>query len=154
MGAGKRAYVFEAVVAGAVLPLAVLLIPLSVWLHFYYCEWEVFSNWNGARLPDQSRLLLFVHARETCDIDRAFRFGLLLPVAMLIGGTWTALIAGDYLFCYSVRSSLKMDARTRQLFFTPPQRRFRRFQFSLLALVVLTAFVAIVLKFALAFPPR
>lgn len=161
----RKPYVSEAVVAGAVLPIAILFLPLSVFFHFHYCEWNAPWNSNRAQLSARSKVIPFIHARETCqyqtqdgtieyDIAGAFCFGLLLPVAGLIGGTWTALIACDYLFRYSVASSLKIDPRTGRFFNTPPQRGFRRFQFSLLTLLVLTVFVAVVLKFALAFPRR
>jgi hypothetical protein len=158
MGSRGRSYVIEAIFVGVLLPAGILFIPLSVLIHFHFCEWDVSRNPSTPRLSEASRIVLFIHANENTkvasadgnewDIACAIVAGLLFPAIMLASGIFLVIVAGRMLFrSLGKPPPLVWDRTTEQL--VVPRRQ-QRFQYSLLALMLLTVFLAVAMKFALA----
>jgi hypothetical protein len=150
----RHSYVLESLAVGIVLPLAILFILGAVILHFRCCTWKSSSNAN-----DPTEIIAPLYANESFrhespengieyDIAAAVFLGLCTPVVMLVGAIWTiVLVCGFSLRSHEKLPPLRIDPATGYLL-APP--RHWRLQFSMLALILFTLFVAVMLKVTLA----
>ncbi|NQT37754.1 MAG: hypothetical protein HQ581_09710 [Planctomycetes bacterium] len=148
----------DALLIGAGLPGAVLLIVCAVFVHCHLCEWDAPSNLRASESTDDSRIICFIYGsdefwyvnhengEEEFSTAGAFMAGIVLPGLMLVGGVLGVTYIWRFVLLRPVRRGLPWRIEHGRVRWV---RIPVRLQFSLLSLLVLTTFVAIAVAVAM-----